>query len=202
MRHRKRFMHDTVGLAFMIAAICSVATADQRPNIILCMGDDHGWDNSLDNAAAVWTSVDGITWTRVPHDETVFGTGGNAGPVMLSVTAGGPGLVAVGRKAAWTSPDGVTWTPIADDVTARSFMTGVTAGGPGLVAVGLGSSGVTAWTSVDGTTWSQAPGDDAVFGRYPTDWIYDVTVGGPGLVAVGNAGGDPAVWVWVAEPDD
>ena len=171
-------------------------------------GDDHGWDNSLDNAAAVWTSVDGITWTRVPHDETVFGTGGNPrtgtspGPVMLSVTAGGPGLVAVGRKAAWTSPDGVTWTPIADDVTARSFMTGVTARGPGLVAVGLGSSGVTAWTSVDGTTWSQAPGDDAVFGSYPDDWIYDVTVGGPGLVAVGNLEGDAAVWVRVAATED
>jgi hypothetical protein len=168
-------------------------------------GDDHAWDNSLDNAAAVWTSVDGITWTRVPHDETVFGTGGNPptstspGPVMLSVTAGGPGLVAVGRKAAWTSPDGFTWTRIADDVTARSFMTGVTAGGPGLVAVGLGSSGVTAWTSVDGTTWSQAPGDDAVFGSYPDDWIYDVTVGGPGLVAVGNLEGDAAVWVRVED---
>ena len=171
-------------------------------------GDKHAWDNSLDNAAAVWTSVDGFTWSRVPHDETVFGTGGNPrtptspGPVMLSVTAGGPGLVAVGRKAAWTSPDGVTWSRIADDVTARSFMTGVTAGGPGLVAVGLGSSGAAAvLTSVDGITWSQAPDDDAVFGSYP-DWIYDVTVGGPGLVAVGNAGGHPAVWVWVAATED
>ena len=171
-------------------------------------GDERPWDNSLDNAAAVWTSVDGITWTRVPHDETVFGTGGNPptsaspGPVMLSVTAGGPGLVAVGRKAAWTSPDGVTWTRIADDVTVRSFMTGVTAGGPGLVAVGLDSSGATAvWTSVDGITWSQVPDDNAAFGRYP-DWTYDVTVGGPGLVTVGNAGGDPAVWVWVAPTED
>ncbi len=109
--------------------------------------------------------------------------------------------MAVGRKAAWTSPDGVTWTRIADDVTARSFMTGVTAGGPGLVAVGLDLSGSTAvWTSVDGITWSQAPHDDAVFGSYP-DWISDVTVGGPGLVAVGGNSDDAAVWVLEAEEE-
>jgi hypothetical protein len=171
-------------------------------------GNDHSWDNSFDNAAAVWTSVDGFTWSRVPHDETVFGTGGNArtatspGPVMLSVTAGGPGLVAVGNRAVWTSPDGVTWARIRLDVTYRSLMTGVTAGGPGLVAVGLGSSGAAAvLTSVDGITWSQAPDDDAVFGSYG-DWIRDVTVGGPGLVAVGDAGDAGAVWVWEAATED
>lgn len=43
-------------------------------------------------AAAVWFSVDGVTWTRVPHDEAVFG--GETG--ILGLTAGGPGLVAVG----------------------------------------------------------------------------------------------------------
>ena len=44
--------------------------------------------------AAVWTSVNGITWSRVPHDETVFG--GASGRWMNSVTVGGPGLV--GRR--------------------------------------------------------------------------------------------------------
>ena len=44
-----------------------------------------------DADAAVWTSVDGITWSRVPHDEAVFG-----GAAIQSVTAGGPGVVAVG----------------------------------------------------------------------------------------------------------
>lgn len=169
-------------------------------------GDERPWDNSFDNGAAVWTSEDGITWTRVPNDETVFGTAGNpatgSGPVMLSVTEGGPGLVAVGRKAVWTSPDGVTWTRILDDVPVRPIMTGVTARGSDLVAVGCCPSGATAaWTSVDGITWSQVPHDDAVFGSYP-DWINDVTVGGPGLVAVGHADDDPAVWVWVSATQD
>jgi len=51
-------------------------------------GSHSGWD------AAVWTSPDGITWSRVPHDESVFG--GADSPRMSSVTVGGPGLVAVG----------------------------------------------------------------------------------------------------------
>ncbi|MFP6673818.1 MAG: sulfatase-like hydrolase/transferase [Pirellulaceae bacterium] len=26
--------------------MCTPAPGDQRPNIILCMGDDHGWDET------------------------------------------------------------------------------------------------------------------------------------------------------------
>jgi hypothetical protein len=174
---------------------------------LVAVGNDGGrgpWDNNAETHAAVWTSADGVNWSRVPHDETVFGTGGN--PVMLSVTAGGPGLVAVGadyypselaETPVWTSPDGVTWTRVPDDATVRGSMTSVTAGGPGLVALGnawpFGES-TAMWTSVDGITWSRVPHDETIFGGHP-DWIYDVTVGGPGLVAVGNLGGDAAVWV-------
>lgn len=89
-------------------------------------------ENDGDADAAVWTSGDGITWSRVPHDEAVFG--GAQGQWINSVTAGGPGLVAVGSDgrfshgyedalaygwywwgdqdgaaAVWTSIDGVTW---------------------------------------------------------------------------------------------
>ena len=53
-----------------------------------------GGDYVPDQEAAVWTSPDGITWSRVPHDETVFG--GDGIQHMTSVTVGGPGLVAVG----------------------------------------------------------------------------------------------------------
>ena len=50
-------------------------------------------DNEEGNAA-VWTSPDGFTWSRVPHDEAVFGGAGEQ--KMVSVTGGGLGLVAVG----------------------------------------------------------------------------------------------------------
>jgi hypothetical protein len=171
---------------------------------LVAVGNDGGrgpWDNNPENNAAVWTSVDGVIWSRVPNDETVFGSGGN--PVMLSVTVGGPGLVAVGadfypaslaETAVWTSPDGITWTRVPDDATF-SGATSVTAGGPGLVVVGEDGDKNAVWTSVDGITWSRVPDDGTVFGGGGSDWISDVTVGGPGLVAVGVHGDDAAVWV-------
>jgi len=171
---------------------------------LVAVGNDGGrgpWDNNAENNAAVWTSVDGFTWSRVPDDETVFGGGGN--PVMLSVTAGGPGLVAVGadfypaslaETAVWTSVDGIKWSRIPDDATFFGA-TSVTAGGPGVVAVGGDGDGLGVWTSADGITWSRVPDDGTVFGGGGSDWISEVTVGGPGLVAVGTYGGNAAVWV-------
>ena len=53
--------------------------------------------------AAVWTSPNGITWTRVPHDDTVFG--GEADQKMSSMAVGEAGLVAVGVD----DPDAAVW---------------------------------------------------------------------------------------------
>jgi len=112
----------------------------------------------------VWTSPDGITWSRVPHDRTVFAVSvcrglcdGEEGPtgqeLMRSVIAGGPGLVAVGSsgfdqlgwdEAVWTSPDGITWTRLPQANTPTNGyvrMFGVTIGGSGLVAVGREAGG-------------------------------------------------------------
>jgi hypothetical protein len=158
--------------------------------------------------AVVWTSVDGLTWTRVPHDEAVFGGVETQG--MFDVTAGGPGLVAVGRDGAgmawdnsrgqdaavWTSVDGLTWTRVPHDEDAfagsNSIMLGVTSGGPGLVAVGremLGPAAV--WTSVDGLTWSRVTHDNEAEMSEP---MGDVAVGAPGLLAVGSRDTESAVW--------
>jgi hypothetical protein len=49
-------------------------------------------------AAAVWTSEDGINWTRVPHDITVFEAPPRPNLRIASVTAGERGLVAVGAN--------------------------------------------------------------------------------------------------------
>jgi hypothetical protein len=175
-------------------------------------------------AAAVWTSSDGISWTRVPHSDAVFG---NAG--ISSVTVGGPGLVAVGSDylagdggaaAAWTSADGVSWSRVPHDEAVmggegNQSMDAVTVGGPGLVAIGGDTVSdheidAAVWTSADGLSWSRVPHDAAVFGDAA---ISGVTVGGPGLVAVGAsqltaAGGDAAVWTspdglsWSRVPHD
>ena len=168
--------------------------------------DGEGWSSR--HRAAVWTSVDGLTWSRVPHDEAVFGSTGDAD--MRSVTAGGPGLVAVGFEceskcgdggdvdaAVWTSVDGLTWSRVAHKESVfggagPQTMTSVTAGGPGLVAVGIDGTDETmdaaVWTSVDGLTWSRVLHDDAVFGGENAQQMRSVTRGGPGLVAVGADG--------------
>ena len=191
---------------------------------LVAVGYDTG--PSLAATSAVWTSVDGIAWSRVAHDEAVFG-----GAAMFSVTVGGPGLVAVGQTegprtdedaVVWTSVDGTTWTRVAHDEMVfggegAQRMTSVTAGGPGLVAVGWReyfhseyvSLSAAVWTSPDGFTWSQVPHDETAFGGAV---VSSVTATGPGLVAVGTrdsrSGPDAAVWTsvdginWTRVPQD
>ena len=183
-----------------------------------------GWTGStpseghVDGDAAVWTSVDGITWESSPDHGDVFADG-----QMGSVIFGGPGFVAAGNvergdswgAAIWTSPDGFTWSRVPDDeaVCVEASIGDVAVGGPGLVAVGDVESGAAVWTSVDGTAWTRAPHDPAVFGSDSDLSMSAVTAGGPGLVAVGLdwSGGstaDAVIWtsvdgtVWDRVPHD
>ncbi len=117
---------------------------------------------------AVWTSVDGASWSRVPHDPAVFG----AAPcvAMHKVVAGGPGLVAIGieypegatsgwwdegrRTVVWTSVEGQTWTRVPEE---QHGLGGWPAGWPSRV-VNIGGElialdGPDMRTSVDGVTW-------------------------------------------------
>jgi hypothetical protein len=195
--------------------------------------------------AVAWTSVDGVTWSLVPHDEEVFGGPGEQR--MVSVTAGGPGLVAVGSErrfdrqgnaAVWTSVDGLTWSRVRHDEAVfggpgEQRIDGVTVGGPGLVAVGSATRQMPAddnvpaddrdfdiyeaavWTSVDGLTWSRVPDADVVaVSDDEPEAMLSVTAGGPGLVAVGGDSKDnqcgfryEAVWTspdgltWSQLPD-
>jgi hypothetical protein len=169
-------------------------------------------------AAAVWTSEDGVSWTRLPHEEDVFG--GDGMPMMSAVTAGGPGIVAVGSShwtyrdpeqgwfaAAWTSSDGLVWERAPQDdaafvSTGYPSMNDVVAAGPGLVAVGLvfeltEEEFVTrmvgaVWTSEDGSAWTRLPHDETVFGGADEVALASVTAGPAGLVAVGAVGFDAA----------
>jgi hypothetical protein len=170
------------------------------------------WSVGMEANAAVWTSVDGLVWKRVPHDEAVFG--GPDNQVMQAVAAGGPGLVAVGydesggdRDAAvWTSVDGLIWTRIPHDEaifggSGAQWLAGVAAGGPGMVAVGYDASaqGGAVWTSLDGLTWTRVPHDPSVFGGLVLESVAAV---GSGLVAVGSdsSGGEPDAAV-ITSPD-
>lgn len=178
-------------------------------NLIAVGSDTAGGDGD----AAVWTSSDGTTWVRVPHDEAVFGGPGDQ--AMGGVAAGGQGAVAVGTDesggdsdaAVWTSPDGITWTRVAHDEAVfggdeYQGMWAVAAGGPGFVAAGTDASGgdgdAAVWTSPDGTTWTRVPHDEAVFGGSGGQWMFGVAAGDLGVIVVGSDDmggyGDAAVW--------
>lgn len=179
-----------------------------------------GLDESIDGSgdAAVWTSVDGTSWTQVPHSEAIFGGVGNVG--MFAVTVGGPGLVAVGNHitnnesdaAVWTSVDGLTWARVPHDEAifggpSNQSMLDVVAGGPGLIAVGYDNDGVdrdaAVWTSVDGLAWTRVPHDEATFGGIEIETMRGVAVDGTGTaIAVGGQwwqpdfDSDAALWIY------
>ena len=162
--------------------------------------------------AAAW-----LAWSRAPMGEAVLGGPGTQ--AIVSVTAEGPGLVAVGvdnsgdqpdAAAVWVSDDGYTWTRINDPAALGGPGTqilSVMAGGPGLVAVGVDNSSgdqpedwdAAVWVSVDGHSWTRIH-DPVDFGGPGARVISSLAVGGPGLVAVGHAeaGGDEDAAVWVS----
>lgn len=157
--------------------------------------------------AVVWTSEDGLTWSRLPN-ERVF----RNALFASAVTSGGPGVVAVGaHNTAWFSSDGATWDlaavppvpegvyPGDDGEHPQIYLTDVAAGNDRLVAVGWAmlndnSEVPVVWTSVDGMSWADVPLDPEVFPRGRD--IADITHGPNGFVAVGshNQGAPPTAW--------
>jgi hypothetical protein len=144
------------------------------------------------------------SWTRVEFSHISGpGASGNRdseGTRIWSITAGGPGLVAVGtedwRPAIWTSADGLTWDTV-EQRFGSGWMADVTTGGPGLVAVRMTNvrpaqpgDDAPVWTSADGSAWSRAPSDPVFQGAR----LQAVSAGGPGLVAVGSDEEGPQAW--------
>jgi hypothetical protein len=126
----------------------------------------------------IWTSPDGLNWSRVSPDGPLESE--TESTSVYSVYRGGPGLVAIGqacelppgqagcerRPAIWTSQDGLTWTRIeqlGDEVASipswpsGTFLDTVVSNQNGFVAVGASDNGMTVWTSPDRTTWTRVP---------------------------------------------
>jgi hypothetical protein len=147
--------------------------------------------------ALVWSSSDGLTWTRLP-DQKAF-----KGGAMTSVVRTTNAFVAVGsaglNAAAWTSPDGLVWTRTADapvfhaalsaDGDAATQMASVALGSV-LVAVGTefpigGDKARTAraWWSADGVTWVEAKGE-----LFEEGQLFQVAATSRGFLAGGPSG--------------
>jgi len=159
-----------------------------------------------DDEAAVWTSADGRTWSRVHLPHVLGGTGQQA---IAGLAAAGPGVLAVGWNdldaAVWTSEDGKNWTGIVSAAfrgPGEQRMTGALATEDGFVAVGdslsyeeiyfLGrgskaTSDAAVWTSTDGVEWERAEGLRELGDQH----IQNVGVLGSILVGVGFDSPDP-----------
>ena len=126
--------------------------------------------------AAVWTSPDGLSWSRVPHDDFVFGFGGYRGDGKVntrSTSAVGTSLVVVGGQELFTS--GEDESVVTDAAVV--------------------------WTSRDGVTWSRTPDDESFTWAEMTHVVFS----DDGLRAFGFADRDswsPAVWEGVAGGTD
>ena len=108
----------------------------------------------------IWRTTDGRHWDRVLEPP--------AGQRFFSVTAGGPGFVAVGtddsKAIVWTSADGAQWREMLDDSFDRGIMRTIVATNSGLVAFGFrwDTDSQVIWTSQDGTKWLAATNESGL----------------------------------------
>ena len=146
------------------------------------VGEDRSdWDGTLKDMAtataraAVWTSKDGRSWTRIPHSP-IFDVGDFSDTMedpstggMSDLVPGPGGLVVVGsdctsqggcRPAAWTTGGSDTWARVADMEALSGRLRSIASSDSGYMAVGVGEAAV--MQSSDGQTWKaqQAPASD------------------------------------------
>ena len=159
---------------------------------------------------AIWTSPDGVAWTRV------IGPADLSGAMISSIAAGPSGLVAVGETASgtasvWISPSGARWQRESlGSVFAGARLFSARAAGPGFVIgggtgsrqfSGTGSPPATvpataaAWWSADGQHWTQGTVERPASGGA---YVSDIYVGEDGLVAVGSATGGKEAAAWTS----
>jgi class 3 adenylate cyclase len=169
--------------------------------------DDLGGD--LD--AAAWLSRDGVEWSRVRHDEAVFGGSQDQG--LQRVTATASGFVAVGGDtsggdhdaAVWFTDDGVSWVREQREPTfggeAEQHMRDAAQMKDGrLVAVGYeglkGNYDAAAWIGRPGR-WRRVPLPAEVAGGAGDQIMTAVTAFNGGLVVSGReiqGGTDAVIW--------
>lgn len=160
--------------------------------------------------AIVWTSTDGLRWTRVA-DQAAFSKS-----AMTGVTRLGSTFVAVGftvrRAVVWTSTNGTTWTrdpdaplfhPRSSKANAWTEMTGVTASDGLIVAIGMDAESlcqdvcgrsVRAWWSTDGKTWTKGTSADFLDSQ-----AFSVSATPTGYLAAGPSGSDRCVGgIWAS----
>ena len=217
---RNRLVGSSDGASWSAIAIDGhptdiAATGDRLVVVGHMLADDGSTDG------AVWTSADGVDWTRQAIDDPALV---NTDDVMpLGIVAFGGGLFMTGWQSpledrldceasgndcgpgfptAWSSPDGAHWTAVDSGLVEESdhALWAAEASGPGLVGVGVdpmqAGGHVSVWVSADGLEWSPLE----VLSDVARDTGGPVAVRGRTLVMVGthwdvDAKPEPVVWV-------
>lgn len=177
-------------------------------------------DSAQSVRAIVWSSADGLTWSRRPTSSSL------AHAAMNGVVQAGPGFVAVGAApdrvttsqvpehgVVWTSTDGRSWSRVADaplfhapsgtDQTFGDSIKAVATDGTHLVAVGtVGTQGdvgsALAWSSSDGRTWKRGTAVDFAYGQ-----MFNVAAVPNGFLGIGPSGTDSCVGgIWSSADGD
>ncbi len=114
------------------------------PDGLVAAGGDILGRPGEDNDAAVWTSPDGLVWTRVADSDFAR----DRAQQISALTVGANEVIAVGYDtgpignrlpAVWLSPDGTSWVRVADPgltEPGHRWMSGIAAGDTAVVAVG------------------------------------------------------------------
>jgi hypothetical protein len=154
------------------------------------------------DAAGVWRSDDGTTWTLT----ALPAPGGGATEQLTAVAALASGYVAGGYTESatavktasfWRSADGVTWQRATAQLpSGASEVTGIAAGAASLIAVGIagdertGSAAV--WRSADaGASWQMVSSPSLAGGR-----MLAVAAGSSGFAAVGELQDQTGAAAW------
>lgn len=154
------------------------------------------------DSTAVWSSDDGMEWTKVEADPEVF----IAKEYPADIAIDGAQLLMVGflndgaqgRPRAWTSTNGTDWERVEDSsfpATRTGVFTQVNAGEGGFTAL-LSAEDAKLVTSGDAVTWEVH--DSPIAEPGTSSMVNEVVEGGRGYVAVGSTGqrpGDAAVWM-------
>jgi hypothetical protein len=131
-----------------------------------------GWaGDHWTGTAAVWTSPDGDSWSRVTDLPSsmervyVHAIAGDGHKLVMVGETGAPDTPGGGSAIVWSSTDGLHWTTAMTDRPAfTSSMLAVAYGAHGFVAVGEERPGVikgeplhkpAAWISADGSHWTR-----------------------------------------------
>ena len=161
----------------------------------------------IGNAAAAWSSTDGVSWQPADGGSAFVETPETR---MTTVVATPAGFVAggwagvtnqPGRARFWTSQDGRSWFRVADGpALADGRVASIAMTASGLVAVGTTgpvghATGSAVWRSSDGKAWVRVAGSAAL----AAGAMAGVTAGGPGLVAVGANLDSTKALVWVSK---